>query len=138
MILHTVDVQWENTTGLGVYVAFLGRAVQGGQTPGGRTQDFYDWGAMVQMAYLIDQRWEPFVRYDYTGLDEAALLAGSEGHVHEITVGLNYYFRGHLAKFTIDAMWLPNGSPADDAGSGVLRNDGRDEVILRGQFQLLI
>jgi hypothetical protein len=58
--------------------------------------------------------------------------------VHEITVGLNYFVYGHNAKFTLDATWLPNGTPVADDGAGILSNDGNSEFILRAQFQLVI
>jgi hypothetical protein len=51
---------------------------------------------------------------------------------------VNYYLHGHSAKITIDAGWLPNGSPNNQTGIGVLANDGDNEYFIRGQFQLLI
>ncbi|MCY2952341.1 MAG: porin [Planctomycetota bacterium] len=137
-ILHTADVQWENASGLALYGAFLGRAVQNGLTPGGAVEDFYDWGAMAQAAYLIDQKWEVFARYDYTTLDDAALASDVQGKVHEITAGVNYYMHGQAAKFTLDVTWLPNGAPKDDTGADILKNNDKDELMLRAQFQLLI
>jgi hypothetical protein len=139
IILHTADIQYETAGGLGLYSAFLGRAVQNGTTSGGGREDFYDWGAMGQIAYLLDgKRWEIFGRYDYTGLDEDALAGGSEGNVHEITVGLNYYFHGHAARATVDLTYLPNGAPVSDSGADILQSNDKDELLLRVQFQLLI
>ena len=56
---------------------------------------------------------------------------------NEITIGTNYYIRGHAAKFTIDLTYLCDGSPVSDDGSGVLANDDA-EFVLRVQFQLLL
>ena len=135
IILHTVDVQYENAAGLGLYAAFLGRSSQNAAFDGG---DLYDWGFLVQGSYMFDQNWEAFARYDFTDFDKDALASDSENEVHEITIGVNYYFHGHNAKFTVDVGWLPNGAVISDDGSGILANDGRDEVLVRTQLQLLI
>jgi len=112
--------------------------VQDGITPTGAEDDFYDWGALVQAAYLFDKKWEIFARYDYTGLDEDALPPDSNGHVHEISAGVNYYWHGQGAKFTLDVTYLPNGAPIADTGSDILVSNDEDELLLRVQFQLLI
>ena len=39
---------------------------------------------------------------------------------HEFTVGVNYYSSGHAAKFTVDAVYLPDGTPDNETGIGVL------------------
>jgi len=137
-ILHTADVQFETASGLALYGAFLGRATQNGKTAGGSVEDLYDWGAMAQAAYLLDQKWEIFARYDYTDFDSDSLSAGTQNKVHEITGGVNYYMHGHTAKFTVDLTWLPNGTPRGDGGADILSNNDEDELILRAQFQLLI
>jgi len=138
VVLHTADAQYESANGLAIYAAFLGRYVRDGTTPGGSREDFYDWGAMGQIAYLFDKHWEVFARYDYTGLDEDALSAGSQGHVHEITTGLNCYFHGHAMKLTADVTYLPNGAPKGDGGADILPSNDHDELLFRVQFQLLI
>ena len=52
---------------------------------------------------------------------------------------MNYYLRGHAAKFTIDATYLPNGSPIDLNGGGILPQPTDDpQFLLRAQFQLLL
>lgn len=138
VLLHTADVQYKNPNGLALYGAFLGRYIRDGVTPGGSRDNFYDWGALGEVAYLFDQHWEVFGRYDYTGLDESALSSGSNGNVHEITAGMNYYFHGHACKVTADVTYLPNGAPKADTGSDVLLSNDKDEFLFRMQFQLLI
>lgn len=133
---HTVDAQWENDQGWGAYGALVGRYTND-HSAGGNT-DRYDWGMVAQVGYLICPKWELFGRYDYTNFDSASLPAGVQRHVHEITTGVNYFVHGHAAKFTLDLSWLPDGCPVNADGMGVLANDGSDQVILRGQFQLLL
>lgn len=144
--LQTADVQYENTHGLGLYGAYYGRYTQNapvGVNPAPPAaapseHDIYDWGFVAQAGYLIDRKWEPFVRYDFIDFDQDGLGAGVENQVHEITLGVNYFIYGHNAKFTLDGTWLPNGSPVADDGAGILANDGNSEFVLRAQFQLVI
>jgi hypothetical protein len=141
-ILATADIQYGNTTGLGLYGALYGRQTLNAPKNGTATpvaqNDTFDWGAIAQASYLIPQtKVEPFVRYDYLSLDSDTVAAGAEQHVHEFTAGVNYYLHGHDAKFTFDVMYLPNGSPVADSGSDVLSSTD-DEIVVRGQFQLLL
>jgi hypothetical protein len=127
---HAIDAQWE-TGPLALFGAFIGRYAD--TAAGGST---WDWGGVVQVAYRVNTQWEAFGRYGYFTLDHTD--PGAEDQFHEITVGLNYYIRNQKAKITLDAGWLPNGSPSSQDGIGVLANDGRNEFYLRGQFQLLL
>lgn len=130
---HTVDIQFENTAGLGLYAAYLGNYVDAH-----RSGDSYNWGLVVQAGYMLDRNWEIFGRYGLTKYDIAVVMDGdSEDTFHEFTAGVNYYFRGHSAKFTIDATYLPDGSPINQTGIGILGGLG-EQFILRSQFQLLI
>ncbi len=136
-LFHTIDLQYENTSGLGLYGALHGvsRDVGAGSpVPAGT---YYDWGALAQGAYLFGRSLEGFVRYDVSFLDDDALPAGAEDTVHEITVGANYYFQGHKVKLTLDVNWLPNGSPSAVPGLGYLATDD-DQVVFRAQLQLFI
>ncbi|MGB7160599.1 MAG: porin [Tepidisphaeraceae bacterium] len=131
---HSADVQYENTTGLGVYGAVVGleRDVD-------VVGNLYDWGFLVQAGYMLGEsrKWEVFGRWDITFLDDDALAAGDEDTINEFTLGMNYYLNGHNAKFTIDASYLPDGSPNNESGIGVLATD-EESFIFRGQFQLLL
>jgi hypothetical protein len=50
---------------------------------------------------------------------------------------MNCYFHGHAAKFVLDLSYLPQGSPENDTGSGVLENP-KGELVGRAQFQLIL
>ncbi len=131
VVLHTVDAQYELTNGVALYAAYVGR-----YTDGGSDGNLYDWGFLGQASYLIDGRnWEIFGRYDFVHLDDHR--TGATGGFSEITAGVNYYFEGHNAKFTLDAVYLPDGAPSNQTGIGVLASDGA-EILLRAQFQLLL
>ena len=141
-ILHaTVDAQWEGTNGLGVYGALLLQTVE----PGGDADDVSNFGGVVQAGYLVNPSCEIFGRYGIILFDDDQPLndGGAEDTFHEITVGFNYFLgdngaAGHRAKFTVDLTFIPDSAPAiGNSGVGVL-GDGDSEIILRGQFQLLI
>ena len=144
-VFHTVDLQWEPTAvkGLGVYAAYLGLFQD---RVGGTDDSLYHWGFLVQAGYLLDEKWEIFGRYDYTGLDDGGTgaantivgAAGVEDSIHEITIGVNHYFHGHASKVTADFTWLPNGSPISNDGAGVLNSGDEDQFLLRLQYQLLL
>ena len=126
---HTVDVQWENTNGLALYGAYV--ASWADTDP----DDVYNWGGLAQVGYMFNETTELFGRFDYTNFDFDT--ATGDDDFSEVTVGVNYYWRGHAAKFKIDATWLFYGSPTDVTGIGVLAGDD-DQFVIRGQFQLLI
>ena len=140
--LHTLDAQYNQPSGLGLFAAYYGRftanaPVEAG-APATPTDDTYDWGFIAQASYLVpDSKWEPFVRYVFIRFDDATLGPGAQETVHEITAGTNYYIRGHDLKLTVDVMFLPNGTPVSDTGSGVLASEDA-QFVLRGQFQLLL
>ena len=141
-VLHTLDIQYGNTMGLAAYAAYYGRYTMNSPksvtVTSANENDTYDWGAIGQISYLIpDTKIEPFARYDYLHFDSDNVAAGARDHAHEITLGGNYYFHGHDAKFTLDVMYLPDGSPVSDTGSDVLSSN-HTEIILQAQFQLLI
>jgi hypothetical protein len=128
--LHTVDAQYENTTGLALYAGYLANYVDQGSNGG---DDLYNWGALVQAGYLLNDQWEVFGRYDYTNLDTSG-----DDEFCEITLGVNWYVGGsHNAKVTVDGTWLPNGSPSDQKGLGILAGSD-NQFLVRGQFQLLL
>jgi hypothetical protein len=101
--------------------------------------DTYNWGFLVHAGYLFpESNFEIFGRYDYTHTDDP-ITAGTatEDTFHEISAGMNYYFAGHNAKFTIDLNYLPNGAPGGTGGLDYISSSD-DEWVLRGQFQLLL
>jgi hypothetical protein len=141
LMTPSADVTFDTTSGWAFYAAYYGtlRALKDAQgiTPG----NYYDSGFEAQAAYLLTRRIEPFVRYDYTFLDPGSLPAAQAIIRHaaeEFTVGANYYIYKQNAKFTLDASWLPEGSPTDATALGILKDTGRNEFVLRAQFQLAL
>ncbi|HEX8339890.1 MAG TPA: porin [Tepidisphaeraceae bacterium] len=122
-VFHTVDALFKQGAGpISAYAAYIG---QYNETD---DDDAYNWGGLAQVGYLLpNTNWEPFARYSYTDIDDG-------DNYSEITLGTNYYFAGHNAKFSLDVNFLPDGSPSS-TGLGYL--DGDDfQFAVRGQFQL--
>jgi hypothetical protein len=99
----------------------------------------FDYGALAQAAYLFTERWEVFGRYGYMDFENDP--PAGDDQLHELTAGVNWYLlpaTPHRAKMTIDLTYLPNGGGAGAKGFGVLGGTDDTEIVLRGQFQLLL
>ena len=138
VIFHTADIQYDCTCGFSAYAAYLGtyRALHTNQ--GVAKGYYYDPGFVVQVAYLVLPKIEPFARYDYAYLPMGSTTSLSTGEVQEITAGVNYYVYHQNLKVTFDASWLPYGAPSDVDVMGILKDSGHGEGVLRLQFQLAI
>ena len=131
VIRTTIDAQYETPGRWGIYGALQGNIVR---TDG---ESDFEWAAIAQAGYSINRRWEPFARYTLIAVAEDGLDT-----YNEFAVGANYYLGengdfGHRAKFTFDLLYLPEGAPQDETGTGVLQSD-EAEIVLRGQFQLML
>ncbi len=133
---YTLEASWESD-GWNAFAYFVGRSID---TLGGVSDNPIDtYGAVVQGGCFITEDWELIGRYDQFFNDDDF---GDD--FTTVTLGANYYMKGHAAKFTFDVQW----SLDDIAGTGglVRRNTGigllgsgaeGDEITFRAQFQLL-
>lgn len=145
-LMYTADVQWEPAAvqGLSVYASLVGMSRDFRSVPAGQTGSPNDWGFVAQAAYLLSPRWEVFGRYSFVKLDDGG--PGTLGNaarindtIHELTAGVNYYVVDHAAKFTLDAAYLPEGTPLAMPGIGLVAQEEPDpQVAVRVQFQLAI
>lgn len=113
-------------------------------------EDLNMYGVVLQGGYMIiPDKLEPFARAEWINLDGRNTTGKNDLLI--FTLGANYYFIRHRAKFTADVMWVANNLP----GSGVLGlqdNQAFDQTlghlglrsstdynqwVLRIQFQLL-
>jgi hypothetical protein len=147
-LLHVADVQYDLPEGTSVYAAYLGRYTRdnaGPPTTDGQftatstsRHDTYDATVRLMVAQLIDQRFEPFFRYEYIQFDPREITSGLNSTVNDLTLGCNYYFYGHRLKFTAAASYLPNGSPVSSTIGDLLTSHRGNEVIVQVQFQLMV
>ena len=128
----TVDALFESN-GLGIMGAIFGSHTN---PDAGDDTDIF--GASVEVSYLINDNLQPFIRGEWADLEDAG---GEECNIF-LTAGLNYYFKGHDAKFTVDVLWVVDSADVQtDLGTGLGFSEGddhgQDNVLIRLQFQLL-
>ena len=133
----TIDAQWETAGGLSLFGGLFLR-----HRDRRDADESTDYGALLQLGYALNNQWELFARYDVTAFDNDTVSAGDEDTFHEFTAGVNYYLGAngsykHRAKISVDLTYLPDGSPSNQDGLGILAGD-EDQWVLRGQFQLMI
>ncbi len=96
--------------------------------------DLSPWGFILQGGVMLATDWELYARYEYadydvTGIEDLGL----------ITVGVNRYFGGHNAKWTLDLMYGVDEVQVAPNITG-LRTDGPDEdgqFVIRQQLQIV-
>jgi Phosphate-selective porin O and P len=138
VLFHTIDAQWENSSGLGLYGALMGICREIGDDSTVPTGTYYDWGSLMQAGYMVADKCEVFGRFEYIDIDQDALtIVGAESTLYELTIGTNYFLHGHNVKFTADLSWLPNGSPVALTGLGIAQGTD-DQFVLRLQMQLFL
>jgi phosphate-selective porin OprO/OprP len=136
--IWTLDGSIE-TGGLNVYAAILGMhtsATDANLAPG----DMDNYGFILQGGYMIiPDKLEPFLRYELVNID------GAPDDVNVVTIGANYYWRGHALKFTTDLVIVldpltgANTLGTSFTGAGLLIDNATadNQVALRAQLQLL-
>jgi hypothetical protein len=138
-LTYVADAQW-NVGPFGLYGAYLGRAIDHNTAAVGFTgagPSTTDQTLRGQVSYLFAPKWEAYGRYEFIHFDGKEFNPAAKNDISIITAGVNWYIHGDNLKLTVDAMYLPNGSPVADDGSGILSN-GRAEVVGRVQVQLLL
>jgi hypothetical protein len=145
----TLDAQYATTTGLMLYGAGWSRYITnnpgialGGPTgtsitPAGTPgQDTYEYALEAQLSYLVTPKWEPYLRAEYLWVQGTP--AGSDNGIQNYSVGLNYYIHGHNVKLSTQIQFLPNGIPFDVTGNDILQNNGKSEIVITEQLQLIL
>lgn len=147
-LMWTIDAAVEYR-GFSVFVAFTMAHTDFEESS---SDDYDPWGLVVQGSYNIDlgngDSIEPFVRWeriDFDGaVDDGDTIVGSSysDELDLLTVGVNWYHKGHAAKFTADVVWAFDAIAEEVAygGAGILtdeNSDDDDQMVLRLQYQLL-
>ncbi len=130
----TVDALFE-THGFGVMGSVFGAHFDDG------TLDGDSYGLVLDVSYNINDKIQPFGRFEYIDID----TPGLDGEAFALTFGFNYFFKGHNAKFTADMVWIVDSDLGAGAGVGTSPGHGfsvvdiheEDSIVFRFQFQLL-
>ena len=145
----TVDGSIESN-GLGLFIAFTGFHTDN-ESP---AEEIDSYGLVVQGSYNINDKFEPFIRYEWIDLSDVEdIFLSAEDELNILTFGFNHYFNKHDAKFTLDLVWALDPVPgsttsfsgngglngASTSGLGLLwdEDDEDGQIAVRAQFQLL-
>ena len=130
IFLLTLDGSAE-FAGLNLFGAFVYSDVDSGIA--GAT-DASPWGLIFQGGFYLTDNWEIFGRYELTDFD-----ASGVDDLSAITLGVNYYFAGHNAKWTTDLGFgldpVPTAANITGWQSDAADEDG--QIVLRTQWQIL-
>lgn len=135
----TIDGSIE-TGGLAIFAAFMGGHIFDDGSAVGADLDFY--GLLLQAAYNVTDELAPFIRWNWIDPDSAG-----GGDIGVITAGVNFFFRKHASKLTVDVVWVydnePNGNAFGNGAfgtglgfTGVSTTSGNDTILARAQYQL--
>ncbi len=139
----TVDALYENGGGLSASAALVGGHIDP-DASGAGDRDMY--GLQLTGAYNIDDKWQPFVRWEWIDQDDPTV---AEDNLQAITFGVNRYVRGHNVKLTADVVWIykgdftgnPFGASVDSSGvgfsGGSTQPEDEDLILIRTQVQVL-
>lgn len=143
-LVWTADISFEKE-GLSLF-----GAIAGFHTDLDVADNFDMYGAVLQASYMaVPDKIEPFVRFEWIDLD--GRNAPADNDIYIVTAGFNYYIHRHHAKFTADVMWVASDLPdssvlglQDNDGFdqslgaiGLRADDGRNQFVIRIQFQLM-
>lgn len=129
---YTADVTYKRP-GWSVFVAGIGK-----YTEDAAGEDVNQYAVQAQGGYfIVPDKLELYTRYEHLWLDG---LFGSAPAIDDqldlVTVGANYFFAKHSAKFTFDVGYLFDAVPSNVSGVGVLASPGGPQVIVRAGVQL--
>ncbi|QDU32456.1 hypothetical protein KS4_04880 [Poriferisphaera corsica] len=137
----TADTLWKVNS----WTASL--AVNGGHYFTDENTDTNAYGTLLQLAYNMDDKMQPFMRYEWSD----TRMGGSSDTNQVVSAGLNYFLNKHNAKFTTDLVWCFEGTAVpgsamvftgDSYGTGLALNhtatdiDDNQIIAARAQFQL--
>lgn len=141
VMLLTVEASFEGN-GWNAYAA----AIYQNTDPSHASNEFNDWGLILQGGYFVTDNVEVFGRWDGVFPDSSYGI-GRSGDLNTITAGANWYLfpHSHAAKFTGDVQWTVNEASQSTPIVGILsgtntglRASNEDnQVALRLQFQLV-
>jgi len=136
----TIDGSFE-TNGLDVYAAVVGLHPSLGNENDTFAEDYDLYGLILQASgTLPNSDWEPFVRWEYIDLDDSINDGANEyDDVHLLTVGVNRYYNGNAAKFTLDVVFALDAVPVASQGLGINADNPNidDQTVIRAQYTVM-
>lgn len=137
ILKYTGDISLEGD-GWNLFAAFTARHIESNGSPG--IVDAEQWGAVLQGGvFIVPGKVDLYARYEWVDVDGVAFkqstgvtTATANGAAELITLGTNYYLRGHETKLSFDIVHAFDGLPVTDSGTGLRASDGPSTTV-RGQ-----
>ena len=140
LLKYTGDVSLEGD-GWNLYAAFTGQHVESNGSVGILEAD--QWGLVLQGGvFIVPDKVDLYARYEWIDVDgvnfkqsTGVTTATSDDTAQILTVGTNYFLRGHRTKLSFDVVHAFDGLPVTDTGTGLRASDGPSTTV-RSQFML--
>ncbi len=140
ILKYTCDISKEGN-GWNLYAAFTGRHIESNGSAS--ILDAQQWGAVLQGGiFLVPDKVDLYARYEWIDVDGVAFkqstgvtTATGDDVAQLITMGTNFFLRGHATKLSFDVVHAFNGLPSSDTGAGLRASDG-PSTTLRSQVQI--
>lgn len=140
ILKYTADINLESE-GWNIFAAFTGRHIESNGSASIIEAD--QWGAVLQGGiFVVPDKMDIYARYEWFDVDGVAFkqstvtTTATDNDVAQLlTVGSNYFLRGHATKFSVDVVYAFDGLPQSDTGAGLRASDG-SSTTLRGQFMM--
>jgi hypothetical protein len=141
----TVDasVELPQLYGLNIFAAVVGNHIDASETFANGQRNADQWGLVVQAGvFVIPDKLDVFARWDHIDLNGTStnnsFITGTttDNSGNFVTVGSNYYFKGHSIKATVDGIWSVDRTGGNDQ-LGLLSTNRTGEFAVRAQFQFM-
>jgi phosphate-selective porin O/P len=140
ILKYTGDISLEGN-GWNLFAAFTGRHIESNGSASVLEAD--QWGAVLQGGvFIVPDKVDIYARYEWLDVDGVAFTkssgatAATDNDVAQlITIGSNYFLRGHQTKLSLDVVHAFDGLPSNDTGSGMRASDGPSTTV-RGQVMV--
>jgi phosphate-selective porin OprO/OprP len=150
ILKYTADVSVKVDPGINFYGALVGQTIDANDQAGVTNHSVNQIGFLIQAGvFIVPDTLDVFARYEYADFDGTAVnnttgvlsnAAANNDLLSLVTVGTNYYFSKHQAKFTLDGVYglkrIPTGA-GGLSGSGLVTDADNGQFAIRAQFQLL-
>jgi len=136
----TADIGVEGD-GWNLFASCSTRRIDANGSPGILQAD--QWGALIQGGvFIIPDKVDVYARYEWVDADGVAfkpstgVTTATDNDVAQlVTVGTNYFLRGHDTKLTLDVVYAFDGLPVSDTANALRAGDGPSTTV-RGQVTL--
>jgi Phosphate-selective porin O and P len=134
ILKYTGDISKEGD-GWNLYAAFSARHIDSNGSPG--IFDADQWGAVLQGGiFIIPDKVDLYARYEWIDVDGVAFTQSTgvtsltdNDAAQLVTLGTNFFLRGHQTKLAFDVIYAFNGLPRNDTSTGLRASEGPSTTL---------